>query len=58
MVINYTAHPTAFIKFTWFSCQLLYPEHNTNILPDTVEAYESGELAKLLGITTSQRDDL
>ncbi|CDP03012.1 unnamed protein product [Coffea canephora] len=25
---------------------------------DTVEAYESGELAKLLGITTSQRDDL
>lgn len=28
------------------------------LIPDTVEAYESGELAKLLGIATKDEDEL
>lgn len=28
------------------------------LIIDTVEAYESGELAKLLGVASEQKDDL
>lgn len=45
--------------FSWSILAVLHyiiSQNFWNLVPDTVEAYESGELAKLLGISTAESD--
>jgi hypothetical protein len=48
-----------YAKLSIEKCPIIHSVKLINILiPDTVEAYESGELAKLLGIAVEDKDDL
>lgn len=40
------------------NCPIIHFFYNELLVADTVEAYENGELVKLLGIATTEEEDL